>query len=193
MSESELIKRCQQGDLEAFEQLIAAYEKKMINYCWRMLGNPSDAEDAAQEVFIKVFRFIESFTGQSSFSTWLYRIASNVCLDILRKKKRQPADTVSLYQSGAEGDEFVLLVEDNAPSPYESAQLNEAQRALNTALAQLGEEQRRVIILRDIEGFSYEEIAAVMHVPPGTVKSRINRARKSLQKLLEKDRELFIT
>lgn len=193
MSESELIKRCQQGDLEAFEQLIAAYEKKMINYCWRMLGNPSDAEDAAQEVFIKVFRFIESFTGQSFFSTWLYRIASNVCLDILRKKKRQPADTVSLYQSGAEGDEFVLPVEDNAPSPYESAQLNEAQRALNTALAQLGEEQRRVIILRDIEGFSYEEIAAVMHVPPGTVKSRINRARKSLQKLLEKDRELFIT
>lgn len=193
MSESELIKRCQQGDLEAFEQLIAAYEKKMINYCWRMLGNPSDAEDAAQEVFIKVFRFIESFTGQSSFSTWLYRIASNVCLDILRKKKRQPADTVSLYQSGAEGDEFVLPVEDDAPSPYESAQLNEAQRALNAALAQLGEEQRRVIILRDIEGFSYDEIAAVMHVPPGTVKSRINRARKSLQKLLEKDRELFIT
>ncbi len=192
MSETDLIKRCQQGDVDAFEELIAAYEKKIINYCWRMLGNPSDAEDAAQEVFVKVFRFMKSFTGQSAFSTWLYRIASNVCLDILRKRKRQPAETVSLHQSNTEGDEFALPLEDSAPTPYEAAQLSEAQRALASALDKLGEEQRRVIILRDIEGFSYEEIAAVMHVPPGTVKSRINRARKTLQKLLEKDRELFI-
>ncbi len=193
MSEPDLIKRCQNGDVEAFEQLIEGYEKKIINYCWRMLGNPLDAEDAAQEVFVKVFRFIGSFTGQSSFSTWLYRIASNVCLDLLRKRKRRPAETVSLNQCNAEGDEFALPIEDTSPTPYESAQMNEAQRVLTAALEQLGEEQRRVIVLRDIEGLSYDEIAQIINVAPGTVKSRINRARKALQKLLEKDRELFLS
>lgn len=193
MSEPDLIQRCQKGDVAAFEQLIEGYEKKIINYCWRMLGNPLDAEDAAQEVFVKVFRFIGSFTGQSSFSTWLYRIASNVCLDILRKKKRRPTETVSLNQYNTEGEEFALPIEDNAPTPYENAQKNEAQRVLAAALDKLGEEQRRVIVLRDIEGLSYDEIAQIINVAPGTVKSRINRARKSLQKLLEKDRELFLT
>ena len=190
MSESEYIKRCQQGDADAFGQLVTLYENKILNYCYRMLGNRADAEDATQEVFVKLYRFIDSFTGQSVFSTWLYKIASNVCLDLLRKNKRH-TDTVSLHQQNAEGEEFLLNIEDKGLTPYESAQVSEAQRALFLALEQLGEEQRQVVVLRDVEGLSYEEIAQITGTAPGTVKSRINRARQALKKLLEKDRELF--
>ena len=192
MSEQELIKRCQAGETAAFEQLVADYEKRILNYCFRMLGNAHDAEDATQEVFVKVFRFMDKFNGQSAFSTWLYKIASNVCLDFLRKAKRQPKDVVSLYQSNDEGEEFALPLEDKTALPYDKVQLSDAQKALLLALEQLGEEQKRVIILRDIEGLSYEEIAEITKSAPGTVKSRINRARRALQKLLEKDRELFL-
>ena len=190
MSESEYIKRSQQGDADAFGQLVTLYENKILNYCYRMLGNRADAEDATQEVFVKLYRFIDSFTGQSAFSTWLYKIASNVCLDPLRKNKRH-TDTVSLHQQNAEGEEFLLNIEDKGLTPYESAQVSEAQRALFLALEQLGEEQRQVVVLRDVEGLSYEEIAQITGTAPGTVKSRINRARQALKKLLEKDRELF--
>ncbi|MBR7164069.1 MAG: sigma-70 family RNA polymerase sigma factor [Clostridia bacterium] len=190
MSESEYIKRSQQGDADAFGQLVTLYENKILNYCYRMLGNRADAEDATQEVFVKLYRFIDSFTGQSVFSTWLYKIASNVCLDLLRKNKRH-TDTVSLHQQNAEGEEFLLNIEDKGLTPYESAQVSEAQRALFLALEQLGEEQRQVVVLRDVEGLSYEEIAQITGTAPGTVKSRINRARQALKKLLEKDRELF--
>ncbi|MBE7035215.1 MAG: sigma-70 family RNA polymerase sigma factor [Ruminococcaceae bacterium] len=192
MSEQEQIQKAQAGDLAAYELLIAAYESKILNYCYRMLGNRADAEDAAQEVFVKVFRFIKSFNGESSFSTWLYRIASNVCMDIVRKAKRRQQETMSLHQQNSEGEEFYLSLSDDGPSPYEKAQLREARKALEKALLDLPEEHRQVIILRDVEGRSYEEIADVLHLAPGTVKSRINRARKALQKLLEPDRELFL-
>ncbi len=191
MSESEYIKRCQEGDSEAFGELLALYENKILNYCYRMLGNRTDAEDATQEVFVKLYRFIGSFTGQSAFSTWLYKIASNVCLDYLRKNKKHTSDTVSLHQQNAEGEEFLMNIEDKGLTPYESAQMSEAQRVLALALEQLSEDQRKVVVLRDVEGLSYEEIGEVMGIAEGTVKSRINRARLALKKLLEKDRELF--
>lgn len=191
MSESEYIKRCQEGDSEAFGELVTLYENKILNYCYRMLGNRTDAEDATQEVFVKLYRFIGSFTGQSAFSTWLYKIASNVCLDYLRKNKKHTSDIVSLHQQNAEGEEFLLNIEDKGLTPYESAQMSEAQRALALALEQLSEDQRKVVVLRDVEGLSYEEIGEVMGIAEGTVKSRINRARLALKKLLEKDRELF--
>ena len=192
MSESEYIALCQKGDMDAFNQLVLMYENKILNYCYRILGDRTDAEDATQEVFVKLYRFIGSFTGQSAFSTWLYKIASNVCLDLLRKNKRHKTETVSLHQQNTEGEEFMMYVEDGSPTPYEVAQKNEAQRALLDALEKLGEDQKKVIILRDIEGLSYEEIADITGTAPGTVKSRINRARKALKKLLEKDRELFL-
>ena len=191
MSESEYIKRCQEGDSEAFGELLTLYENKILNYCYRMLGNRTDAEDATQEVFVKLYRFIGSFTGQSAFSTWLYKIASNVCLDYLRKNKKHTSDTVSLHQQNAEGEEFLMNIEDKGLTPYESAQMSEAQRVLALALEQLSEDQRKVVVLRDVEGLSYEEIGEVMGIAEGTVKSRINRARLALKKLLEKDRELF--
>ncbi len=190
MSELEYINRAKEGDMEAFSQLVTLYENKILNYCFRMLNNRGDAEDATQEVFVKLYRYLGSYGEQSAFSTWLYKIASNVCLDYLRKVKRH-RDTVSINQQNAEGEEFSISVEDKGLSPYESAQLGEARRALAKAIGSLGEEQKRVIVLREIEGLSYEEIADITGIAPGTVKSRINRARQTLKKILEKDRELF--
>lgn len=192
VSESELIRRCRDGDIDAYTTLISTYENKILSYCYRMLGNRADAEDAAQEVFVKVFRFIDKFSEQSAFSTWLYKIASNVCMDMLRKTKGGKAEHVSLHTQNEDGEEFALPLADSAPSPYERAQLSEAQRVLSEALAKLPPEQKQVIILRDVEGLSYEEIAETIGTAPGTVKSRINRARKALQKILEPNRELFL-
>ena len=113
-------------------------------------------------------------------------------MDLLRKAKRRPQDVVSIHQENDEGEEYSIAIEDTEPDPYQRAQLSEAQRALANALEQLSEEHKQVVILRDIEGLSYEEIAETMGTAPGTVKSRLNRARQSLQKLLEKDKELFL-
>lgn len=192
MSEQECITKCKEGDMDAFSVLVESYENKILNHCFRMLGNVTDAEDATQEVFVKVFRFIKSYSEQSSFSTWIYKIASNVCLDQLRKNKRQLKDTVSLHQQNSEGEEFLLAVEDDAPSPYDVARKKEANRVLYQALDNLSADQRQVIVLRDIEGFSYEEIAKITKTAPGTVKSRINRARQNLQQILKDSRELFM-
>ena len=191
-NEKILIEKSKQGDVEAFEQLITSYQKKIVNLSYRMLGNMSVAEDAAQDIFIRVFRSISGFNEQSTFSTWIYRIATNVCLDMLRKKKRQnEKNTISIHR-GEENDEYELQIEDNQPSPYERAQKNAAMQALEKALNQLGDEQKMVIILRDINGLSYEEIAEITNCTLGTVKSRINRSRLTLRKLLEKDKELFL-
>lgn len=192
MSEEDLIRLCQKGDADAFEKLISVYEKRILNYCYKMMGNMPDAEDAAQEVFVKVFRFIQSFNNQSAFSTWLYRIASNVCLDLLRKAKRQNKGMVHINQQNDEGEDFTLSIEDTAPTPYEEAQLSEAHRELMKALDKLDAEQRKVILLRDVEGFSYDEIAQITGSATGTVKSRINRARRALQKILAPHKELFL-
>ncbi len=191
--EKVLIQKSKKDDGQAFEELISPYQKKVLNLAYRMLGNVSDAEDAAQEIFIKVFRSLYSFNEQSAFSTWLYKVATNVCLDILRKRKRQNGGAlISINRYSSQDDEYELPIEDGAPSPYEEAQKKEAMRALKSALDLLSEEQRAVIVMRDINGLSYEEIADVMECSLGTIKSRINRSRLALRKLLEKDKELFI-
>jgi len=192
-TEKALIEKCKQGDIEAFEILIDEYQSKILNYCFRMLNHRSDAEDAAQEVFVKVYRFIGSYSGQSSFSTWLYKVASNVCRDYLRKHRRPDRQTMSLQQVNSEGEEYGLSIEDATYAPYNSVQQTEAQRVLAQALDQISPEHKTVIVLRDIQGLSYEEIGKIIGAAPGTVKSRINRARLQLQKLLEKDRELFLS
>ncbi len=192
-AESVLVQKSKQGDVEAFEELIAAYQKKVLNLAFRMLGNPADAEDAAQDIFVRVFKSIANFNEESAFSTWLYKISTNVCLDILRRRKRQNENNmVSIHQYSSEDEEYELPIEDKAPTPYEEAQKSEAMRALERALTKLAEEQKAVIIMRDIHGLSYEEIAAAMNCSLGTIKSRINRARLSLRKLLEQDKELFL-
>lgn len=192
MDEQELIRRSQAGDAESFSELITPYEEKMFHYAYRMLQDEQDAQDAAQEAFLRAWTHLSGFGGKSSFSTWLYTILNRICLDILRKKKRRGEQTqVSIYQSNAE-DEYEIQIEDTAPGPYENTQKKAAQEMFYKALNELSEEHRQVIVLRDIEGFDYDKIADITDTSLGTVKSRLSRARLSLRKMLENHRELFL-
>ena len=191
MSEKNLIKKIKKGDLDAFSELVLQYEKKAFSFAFRMLKDSAEAEDATQEAFLRVFDKINTFREDSSFSTWFYTILNNICLDILRKQSRA-VETVSIHQSDSENDEYELQLEDTTQSPHDKLQKKEAQKLLNTALLSLSEEHRAVIILRDINGFEYDEIAKILNISLGTVKSRISRARQALGKILENNRELFL-
>ncbi len=192
--ERQLVRKSKRGDSAAFEELILPYQKKILNMAYRMLGNLSDAEDATQDIFVRVYKSLVSFQEESAFSTWLYKVATNICLDVLRRRKRQNAQgMVSIHQYSSEDEEYELPIEDKAPTPYEQAQKGEAMRALLKAMEELGPEQKAVIVLRDINGLPYEEIAELMGCTLGTIKSRINRSRLMLRKLLEKDKELFLS
>ncbi len=193
MDEKELIRLSKEGDTESFSKLILPYEKKMINYAFRMLNSVSDAEDAAQEAFLRAYRKLHTFQETARFSTWLYTILNRICLDMLRKRKR----TGELYQTSfnqtdSEEETYELQIADNAPGPYESYQKRAAQKALYDAIEKLSDEHREVIVLRDIEGLDYEQIAHITGASLGTVKSRLSRARQSLRKILEENKELFL-
>lgn len=191
MSETELIKRCQKGDREAFDELVQIYQSQVINIAYGMLSDREDAYDAAQEAFIKVYRNIGNFKGKSSLSTWIYRIVSNVCNDFLRKRQRGGV-VVSMNSVTSEDDDKDMDITDTAPTPEELVELSEEQRALRIAISELSAEYREIITLSDIEQLSYEEISEVLKCPTGTVKSRLNRARNALRKKLLKKRELFL-
>lgn len=189
LPETELIKRCKDGDRNAFNELFAMYENKVINIAYGMLSDREDAYDAAQEVFIKVYKNIASFKENSSLSTWIYRITSNTCNDILRKRQRS-VGTVSINSTYDE-EEKDMELKDTAPTPAEFAEMTETQRAVREAISELSDEYREVITLCDIEDLSYDEISGIINCPVGTVKSRINRARNALKKKLSEKRELF--
>ena len=182
-----LVERAQAGDLDAFEQIVQAYQTKVYNIALSITGNHHDADDAAQDVFVKVYRSIGAFSFHAQFSTWLYRVATNVCLDYLRKRKR--SGTVPLDTDDA--DEPQLQVADTAPTPELALEQKETIRLVRQAIANLSDEHKKVIVLRDLSGLPYEEIAAIEQCSVGTVKSRINRARQNLKKLLEENREQF--
>jgi RNA polymerase sigma-70 factor (ECF subfamily) len=183
----DLIARARQGDLNAFNVLVERYQTGVYNVCLRMLGAPAPAEDAAQEAFISAYRSLGRFRG-GSFRAWLFRIAANACYDELRRRKARPA--TSLDRTGDE-DERPLDPPDTAPSMEEHAANVELHRALEDALGQLPDEMRLAIVLCDVQGFDYAEIAATMRVSLGTVKSRISRARSRLRVILLKRRELL--
>ena len=173
-----LIRRVQAGETEAFEDLVRAHEKTVYNLALRMTGHPQDAEDMAQEAFLKAYRSLPEFRGESKFSVWLYRIVSNVCLDHLRRQGRRP--TVSLTAEDEEGEEQQWELPDERLSPERLLEQKLTREAVQKGLAQLPEEQRQILLLREIRGLSYEEIGEIMNLEPGTVKSRIFRARKRL-------------
>ncbi len=156
-----------------------------------MLSDQEDAYDAAQEVFIKVFRSIDSFEEKSSFSTWIYRITVNVCNDMLRKRQRK-ISALSLSSTADGDEEKVLEIKDDAPTPQDTAETNETQLEVRRAISELSDEYKTVITLFDLEGLSYDEISSIINVPVGTVKSRLSRARSALKKNLLKKRELFL-
>lgn len=147
-----------------------------------MTGNPQDGEDIAQEAFIKAYRSLPGFRGESKFSVWLYRIVSNLCLDFLRRKARR--QTLSLTVEDEEGEESQLDIPDESLSPERMLDRNLSRESLSRGLDSLPPEQREILLLREIQGLSYEEIARALDLEAGTVKSRIFRARKRLAAFL---------
>lgn len=186
--EQQCIQRVLNGDANAFEQLVHAYEKTVYNLALRTLGNPQDAEDIAQEAFLKAYRSLSSYRGDSKFSVWLYRIVSNLCLDALRAKKRRP--TQSLTVENDEGEEDQLEIPDEHFSPEKLLDRKLTRESVQRGLASLPDESRQILLLRELQGMSYEEIGQVLKLEPGTVKSRIFRARKRLCTFLLQDGNL---
>ena len=175
-----LVDSARQGDQEAFAQLIRLYEKRIFALTLRMCKNPADAEEAAQEAFLAVWQGLAFFRGDSSFSTWLYRLASNACVDLLRREGRHRS---AAGPSLNDEDVFVDAV-DPAPTPHMLAEQAELRRQIEEGLAALPEDYRQVLILREIHQRSYDEISEILSLDLGTVKSRINRGRKRLRKFL---------
>lgn len=190
MDEAVLINKAKKGDITAFEALIEDHQKRVYNIALRILNNSEDAYDAAQEVFIKVYKSIASFKGDSSFSTWIYRITKNVCLDEIRKRKKNKAISIDEEYENEEGS-MQKQIYDDSPGPEEITERKIDKEQIYKAIELLSEQQKIVLVLRDIQGFSYEEIGKIIDCPEGTVKSRINRARKSLVELLRSKTELL--
>lgn len=183
--EQAVIRRIREGDVNAFEELMAAYEKNVYNLALRMVNNPEDAADMAQEAFIKAYQSLPGFRGDSKFSVWLYRIVSNVCLDFLRRRNRR--SELSLSVEDDEGEEAQLDIPDETFSPEAQLERRMTREAVQRGLSGLPPDSRQILLLREIQGLSYEEIAQVLDLEVGTVKSRLFRARKKLCAFLLKD------
>nr|WP_300187033.1 sigma-70 family RNA polymerase sigma factor [uncultured Agathobaculum sp.] len=179
MDEKHILTRARRGDTAAFEELVRLYEKRVYAVALRSSGNPEDAADIVQEVFLRAWRSIESFRGDSGFSTWLFRITMNLCVDHARHKHAQPQT-----QPIVTDDETERPLPDPAPTPEEHLDNRELGRELAAALEEISEEHRRIVLLRDVSGMSYTEIAEVLEISEGTVKSRLSRARIALRKVL---------
>ena len=169
---------------EQFERLASEHERQVYATCYHMMGNREDALDCAQETMLRAFRAFDSFRRDAQFSTWICRIAMNVCIDALRKRR----DALSL---DALREETGFDVKDDAPGAYARLEERERKRLLQEGLAALPPEMRQMIVMRDVQGLSYEEVARMLELPLGTVKSRINRAREKLSAILKKSSELF--
>ena len=176
--EALLIKRAQSGDAAALEALLKLYEKRVYNIAYRYMNNEADAYDMAQEALIKVYRGIRSFKGQSAFSSWVYRLTVNTCLDGLRKRRKVP---LSLDQVLESGTSFEAGAGD---SPELCALSLENAEDIIRAIKSLSDDHRQVVILRDINGLTYDEIAYSLNISVRTVKSRLNRGRQKLKELL---------
>lgn len=184
-SDELLIKRAQRGDAEAFEELMAGQESRMYAIALRMMGNREDAQDCAQEAMVRIYRAMGAFKGQSSLATWIYRITMNTCLDELRRRKvRKVASLDSLLDAG-------WAPVDAGDTPEEHGLRSEKQAALNAAIQSLPDDMRAAIILRDVKGYSYDEVATILDANVGTIKSRISRGRERLREILSKQSELF--
>lgn len=183
--EDVLIAKVQGGDTASFEKLVLENQTKVYNLALRMVGNTEDAYDMSQEAFIKAYNSIALFRGESRFSVWLYRLTTNVCLDFLRSRGRKSHG--SLTYIGEEDDEKELEIPDDRFSPETLTEKKELREAVNRGLLTLPKDYRSILLLREIDGLSYEEIAEALSLEEGTVKSRIFRARKKLCAILTAD------
>ncbi|MBI5635290.1 MAG: sigma-70 family RNA polymerase sigma factor [Nitrospirae bacterium] len=177
---NDLIIAFQRGDRSAFEKIILEYQDRIYNLCLYMLGNKHDAEDAAQDTFIKAYQGLNDFKPEATLYTWLYRIAMNTCID----QKRRPFFE-SIFRRSVTGEEMVIDLPSESPSPEKDYESGQIQVALQQALKKLSPKLRAVIVLKELEGLSYEEMATTLDVSIGTIKSRISRARDELKILLK--------
>lgn len=174
--EQVLLQRAKKGEIAAFEALVNAYERRVYALALRSTGSEADAADITQEVFLRAYRALPTFRGESGLSTWLYRITVNLCVDLARKNN--PTDSLDEEHAGS-------IPETRGAHQPEAALANsELRRELDIALGMISEEHRKIVILRDVAGMSYTDIAAALDLEEGTVKSRLARARKALRKIL---------
>jgi RNA polymerase sigma-70 factor, ECF subfamily len=174
------------SDRSAFDKLVLRHQDRVFNLCYRLLGDREEANDCAQEVFVKVYRSLKTFRGTASFSTWLCAIAVNTCRNRLRSKEHRFWRKVVRIDPTPEGERQPGVVElaDPAPSPLAQLTQKEQERLLQEAINSLPQEARAVIVLRDVEGLSYEEITQITGYNPGTVKSKLARARQRLRECI---------
>ncbi len=186
-NESELLKRSAKGDTEAFGKFVTHYEDAVYNLAYRMIGNREDAEDVAQDVFVKAFHRIRSFEGRSSFATWLYSIAVNE--SISERRRRQAAGlrgkTLQMSSLGSRDGEAAYDPPGRDPEPDERLHANETRRQIERAIAELPDEYRVVVVLKDMEGLGYADVGRALGCSRGTVKSRLHRARLQLRQKLQ--------
>lgn len=178
-----LVERAQEGDTRAFDLLVLKYQHKIVQLVGRYVRDPTEAMDVAQEAFIKAYRALPTFRGDSAFYTWLYRIAINTAKNYLVAARRRPVDYDLDVQDPEQYDLQVRLKDTDTPEGL--LLTNEIQQTVEKAIGQLPEDLRTAIILRELEGMSYEEIAQAMDCPVGTVRSRIFRAREAIAKRLQ--------
>ncbi len=183
MDEAQIIKEAQQGSLAAFNKLVLNYQGMAYNVAYRVIGNPDAAADACQEAFIKAYKAINQHKG-GSFKSWLMRIVTNVCYDQIRYKSRRPS--TSLEDMIEESEEHNAKLISEAERPEEFAMRGELGDVIQQGISRLPEDQRIVLVLNDVQGFSYQEIADIIGQPLGTVKSRLSRARRRLREYLLK-------
>jgi RNA polymerase sigma-70 factor (ECF subfamily) len=183
-----LIRRLRDRDERAFREMVDQYRDRVYNLTLRMLGNPEEAEDLAQEVFITVFKSIDNFRGDSKLSTWIYRITANHCKNRIKYLARRYDRRKKEFDEriDRESADAGLTAPTRMPRPDAGIEGKELQAALQTAIDSLDEEQRLLVVLRDVEELSYDEICVITELPVGTVKSRIHRARLALRKKLAK-------
>lgn len=186
--DEELLSRSQRGDMEAFVLLIERYQKMLYTIAFRLLGNSEDAADAAQEALVRAYKNLPDFRGDCSFRTWLKYIITNICRDVLRRRKRRPTISLEGFQE-AEGVFLEVADRKNLSSPEEIFLAREGEDMIHKLLQLMNPEYRMTLIMRDIQGFTYDEIAAILGCSVGTVKSRLSRARQFLRQYLLKERE----
>jgi RNA polymerase sigma-70 factor (ECF subfamily) len=186
-SDLSLVRRVQRGERGAYDLLVLKYQHKVVKLVMRYLRNPADAEDVAQEAFVKAYRALPQFRGDSAFYTWLYRIAINTAKNALAARDRNPVSYELDLQNTDDSSDMVGRLKD-PETPEGLALTEEIRDTVNHAIEELPEDLRTAIVLRELEGMSYEEIAASMDCPVGTVRSRIFRAREAIDRRL---REVF--
>ncbi|MGD2103691.1 MAG: sigma-70 family RNA polymerase sigma factor [Anaerolineae bacterium] len=190
MDEDRLIAAAQRGNLDAFNELVLGYQDQVYNLAYRIMGDPASASDATQEAFISAFQHIEGFRGKypSSFKSWLMRIVSNACYDELRRRKRHPTTSIEDFEIEEEANPALVS---ETEGPEEHALRDEMAQVIQTGIGELPPDQRITLVLADVQGFSYQEVAEATEAPLGTVKSRLARARGKLRDYLRDQGELL--